>query len=113
MFSQFPVALARARRGKNLDTLVQAEEGFTEEVSEDCDAHCDRGETACFAAAKVAQHGGCFVDGACDEFGIGAVRGVPVASVEYADGFIIIGCREAAVEANEADFVVDLYRFSV
>lgn len=36
------------------------------------------------------------------------MRGVPVTSVEYTDGFIIIGCREATVEANEADFVVDL-----
>ena len=34
--------------------------------------------------------------------------GVPVSTVEDADGLIVVGCREGAVEANESGFVVDL-----
>lgn len=102
------MTLARAGGRPDLNPLVEPEEGFAQEVSEHGHAHRDGREAAGFAATQVAEHRGCLVDGAGDEFGVGGVRGVPVATVENADQVIVVCCWEGAEESDKTDFVVDL-----
>lgn len=108
MLGQLPLALARPDRDPDLDALAEPEEGLAEEVPEDGHGHGDGRQAAGVAAAQVAEDGGCLVDGAGDELGIRAVRGVPVAAVEDADGVIVVRRGQRAEETYETDFVVDL-----
>jgi hypothetical protein len=84
------------------------EKGFTEEIPEHGHGHGDRRQTATFAAAEVAEYGGCLVNSSSDEFCIGTMGGVPVTAVEDSEGFIIIRVCNRFVKANKSDFIVDL-----
>lgn len=57
-------------------------------------------------AAELSDDGGGFVDSLCDEDGVVAVGGVPIAAVEDTDGVANVG--EGLEEADEAAFIVEL-----
>lgn len=57
--------------------------------------------------AQLADHGGGLINGSGDKVGIVAVRGVPVASVEYSDSLIAY-CGKGFEKADESVLIIDL-----